>query len=402
MDKSLFKPSLTRNIKLLTLFNFFNALRFYAAIIIIYFAQITGSYALAIAIFSVVQISQAIFEVPAGIYSDKYGRKSTVIMGTFLSILAIALYASGISYTLLIIGAILTGASNAFFSGNNDALLYETLSQTNQEASYDKRLGNIYSIEATARLISVLIGGIIATWSFPLLLWLSIIPQVICLLCGLSLKEPAIQTDVNDNVYSHLKEAFSLFKTNIQLRRLSLADIITFGVGESMYRFETVFYNTLLPVWLISIMSTIGSILGIFAFKLSGRVISKFKAINVVMTQEITRRTVYIFSLLFPTILSPILMTLSSLGYGISEVAKNSLLQKEFTNKQRSTMASINSLFGSLCYAIVALPLGVLADSLGIAKALLIGQIFILPAILLYLKIFLSSKKRGDGHKIND
>ncbi len=132
--------------------------------------------------------------------------------------------------------------------------------------------------------------------------------------------------------------------------------------------------------------------MGIFTFKLSGRVISKFKAINVIIYQEIVRRSVYVVSLLFPSLLSPILMTISSLGYGISEVAKNGLLQKEFTNKQRSTMASINSLFGSLCYVLVAIPLGMLADAFGPAKAMLIGQFLILPVIFLYWKIFQSER----------
>lgn len=70
------------NIKLLSWFNFLLDFRFYAPVAIIYFSQVTGSYVLGMAVFSVTFISSALFEVPTGIYSDMIGRKKNLCLGS--------------------------------------------------------------------------------------------------------------------------------------------------------------------------------------------------------------------------------------------------------------------------------------------------------------------------------
>ena len=64
-----------KNIRLLALFNFFTDFHLYTAILIIYFANVTGSYALGMSLFSVAMVSSALFEVPTGVFSDYLGRK---------------------------------------------------------------------------------------------------------------------------------------------------------------------------------------------------------------------------------------------------------------------------------------------------------------------------------------
>ena len=80
-------------------------------------------------------------------------------------------------------------------------------------------------------------------------------------------------------------------------------------------------------------------------------------------------------------------MASSSLSYGSFIVAENDLLQKEYLPKQRATMASLNSLAGSLVFAIVAYSLGLFADSLGPINALLILQVGVLITIWIYWKL---------------
>src|SRR3989338_3380316 len=122
-----------KNIRLLTWFNFFTDLRLYAPIAIIYFAKVTGSYALGMSIFSIVYISSAFFEIPTGMLSDYLGRRKTVIMGAVGAVAYAIFYAIGGSFWILAIGAIFEGLSRSFYSGNNDALLYDSLLEKNRE-----------------------------------------------------------------------------------------------------------------------------------------------------------------------------------------------------------------------------------------------------------------------------
>lgn len=132
-----------KNIKILTWFNFFTDFRLYAPIAIIYFAKVSGSYALGMSIFSITMISSALFEVPTGIFSDMIGRRKTVIFGAVSAVIYACLYALNHSYWLLAVGALFEGLSRSFYSGNNDALLHDTLSEEGNQHRYDEFLGKI-------------------------------------------------------------------------------------------------------------------------------------------------------------------------------------------------------------------------------------------------------------------
>ena len=76
----------SRNVRLFYWFNFFCDFRLLAAVAVIYFAHLTGSYALAMSIFSLTFIAQTACEVPTGVFSDRVGRKVISAFGIFGSI----------------------------------------------------------------------------------------------------------------------------------------------------------------------------------------------------------------------------------------------------------------------------------------------------------------------------
>ena len=124
------KYNFVRNIKLLRWHSFFTDFSLWAPLAIIYFSRITGSYALGLSIFSVTMISSAIFELPTGLISDKQGRVKTLILGAIAFIISAIFYAIGFNYWILFVGAIFQGLGRSFYSGNNDALLYDNLIET--------------------------------------------------------------------------------------------------------------------------------------------------------------------------------------------------------------------------------------------------------------------------------
>lgn len=65
---------------------------------------------------------------------------------------------------------------------------------------------------------------------------------------------------------------------------------------------------------------------------------------------------------------------------------------RHFTDKQRATMGSLNSITLSLGFAIGSVAVGYVADIFGPAKTLLGAQILLLPVLLLYWKMFKHEK----------
>ena len=380
---------LHRNIKLLTWFNFFTDFRPYAPVAIIYFASVTGSYSLGLAVFSIEMLSASIFELPTGILSDFIGRRKTIIFGALMAVLTLICYAVGTNFLILMIGSIFAGLARSFYSGNNEAFLHDSLKEYGQEEDYAEHSGKTSSMFQWALAGSALFGGIVAYFSFSVVMWLSLIPQLICLYISFLMIEPKIQ-DKSDktNIYSHIKEAILKFKENSKLRLLSIASVFDYGVGETMYQFSSAFIALLWPVWAVGIYRMLSNILAAIGMNISGKVIKKCGYFKSFMPSKIYSHIVSLVAVIFPTVFSPLLMASSSFSYGIGSVAQNSMFQKEFTDKQRATMGSLNSLAGNLFFALFAFLFGFIADKLSPGQALIIGELIVLPVILIYWRLF--------------
>jgi len=132
MHRKLFtKNKLKRNVNLIIFNEFVTELRFYFPVAIIGFQALTGSFTLAMSVFAVASLLQAFLEIPTGILSDKWGRRATFITGATSELTALLCYVFAFSseYPLawLYAGSLFYGLANALFSGNNHAMIYETL-----------------------------------------------------------------------------------------------------------------------------------------------------------------------------------------------------------------------------------------------------------------------------------
>lgn len=384
---------LYKNIKLLSIFNFLIGFSLFAPLAIIYFSKVSGSFTLGASIFGITMLSSAIFEIPTGVLSDKVGRKYTIILGSWARVLAFVFYALGFSYWWLVVGAILEGISRSFYSGNNDALLYDTLADNNRTSDYQEFQGKTSSTEQLAMGLSALLGGLIANFSFSYLMWLSVIAQIAMLIISYMFIEPKSRKIVDTNTYTHIKEAVSLFIHNKKLRLLSLASILGYSTSELGWQFKSAFIVTVWPIWAIGISRMLPSFGASLSFYFSGKLIKRFKEINIILFDSVYGKLISFISLIFPSIFSPILMSTPSFLFGVTTVAENTLMQREFTDHQRATMSSLNSLGGSIGFAIMSLILGGLADVMGPAKALIVLTIIGMPTIYLYWIIFRNDKR---------
>ena len=378
--------SVSRNIRLLGWFNFWADFRPYAPIAILYFSQVSGSYALGMSVYSVTMLAQSLFEVPTGILSDRVGRKQTVVYGAVAGVFSLTFYAIGGTYLALLVGAVFEGLGRSFYSGNNEALLHDTLSETGQREAYQEFLGKTSSMFQLALGISSIIGSLIAAISFQIVMWASIVPMVLALLVSLRLVEPRAHSSQSGNIYAHLSTAFRHIVRNPRLRLLSAASILSYAIGEASWLFRSAFVEMLWPVWALGISQMIGNLTAALGFFFAGRIIRRFGEFRLMIGGMSLSEAVNLFGLLVPTVLSPALMASNSIFYGINSVAKSGLIQKEFTDEQRATMGSLNSFAGSIIFAVFSFLLGALADRTGVIPALIAAALLSLIPLALYWK----------------
>ncbi len=383
-----------KNIKLLKWFTFFGDFRPFTPITIIYFTQVTGSFANALLLFSIFSIASSIFEIPTGIYSDIFGRKKTVVFGSIARVISIACYAIGGTFWILVVGSIFAGLQDALFSGNYEALLYDTLSETREQHRFAEYTGKIGSILQLTLGISALLGGFIAGFSFSAVFWVSVAAQTIALIISFWIVEPKTHfKKMSGNIYANLKEALAKFKNNFKLRTLSLSSILNFGFGEVQNQFMPVFINTVWPVWALGISRGLNKLFSFLGSRNTGTLLQRFSSFKVLIVGQLLSIGLTIIAVVFSGVWSPILIGFTSLPYGITLVALSSLLQTEFTDQQRATMGSINSLFGNIFFALFAYIFGLIADYLGKIGPIITTQILSLSIVYLYWILFKNHKK---------
>jgi MFS family permease len=381
-----------RNLVTMGLLNLLMDFKLYGAIAVIYFAKITGSLTLAMSIFSITMISAALFEVPTGILSDKIGRKKTVVFGVISSLIYSIFFAISKNYLILIIGAIIEGLERAFFSGNNDALIYDTLKEAGREKDYKEYIGKTNSMYSVAGLLSAVLGGVIAYFtSYKVIMYLSIIPKVINLLVSLFLVEPKKYTENTDvNLTEQTKNAFIKVKENKTLVKQIIADSLSDGLGEATYQFRSKFYEMVWPAWALGIPSVLSNLGKFLSEWYSKKIFKKFNNKVVLIFGYVYSIVSNIVGVLIKNVFSPFILVSNSVFP--TGIAKSEISQKLYMDEYRASMASIKSLFSSISYSFFAILVGLLADLFGIVETFVLVNLFKLIVIAIYLEIFKQNK----------
>ena len=376
------------NISLIFLFDFLNGLKFFGAIGIVIFATIAGNYTLGMSVFSIIALSATLSEVPTGILSDWIGRKKTMVIGALCSFLAVLLFSLASDFTLLCLGGTFMGIAQALFSGNNSALLYDSLKACNNLHFHHKILGYCHTVGYVSMAVSALICALILYlgFNFSTLLWLSLIPQGLALCTTLAIKDPKIPHKHDRNLYLHLKKAFSLLQNNKKAKWLTLAFIEDCSIGYVGYNMITAFINTIIPTWFIGIFESVFCMLGGIGAYISSTVIKKNGYLKGLIYGTFLTGVFRIFSVFLGTVTAPILFVFSQFIYAITDATQQHLLQLEYTDEERATIGSITSFISGIIWSIAGILTGWLADATNVQTALVIVYLIWMIRIFLFKK----------------
>ncbi len=378
---------LENNIPLLKRINFLTDFRPYAPIMVLYFADVTGSYALTALLFTIGAWSSTALEVPTGMLSDRIGRKGVVMAAFVVTILGLACDALADSFRLLSVGSLFMGLSFALNSGNTDALLYESVPAERREAEYTGIYGQVSAMFQLGLGLSALVcAALLPFVSYRAIFALAIIPQIVGLVLSFRLTEPSIHTDrIRSNIFADAREAIGLFLSNARLRLMNLRSIISFGIGEAMHDFQSAFMALFWPAWGIGLARAAACGLAFLGTHEIWRWKKHAGDAKILFESDVARRVMGLIFTGFPSVLSPALLSASSLFFGTSSVTLSSMMQREFSDRQRATMGSLNALVGKLFLGIMLLFIGWSADEYGLIRTLFACEILLVSiAVISY------------------
>jgi MFS family permease len=296
---------------------------------------------------------------------------------------------------MLLIGAVLEGLCFALFSGNNNALIYDSAHGSGKSDMFHSYYSKINIALEIAGFIAAISGTYLAARSFTLVIWISVIPQILALFIAFRFIEPPRQLYTHLKLSEHLREVVRCYKQNYRLRMLSAAAILGGGVSGAMFNMLPTFYRSYMSLSLVGSFISFNYFASVIGFRASGWFMKKFRPLSIVVGEVIYARVISFAALVLSTPVSPYLMALSAAMYAPSDVAKQHLLHIEFTDAQRATMDSVNSLLRSVVYTIFIVLAGYLADTYSPRIALLVCNLLLLPMLCIYL--LMRKLKRSTG-----
>jgi MFS family permease len=301
---------------------------------------------------------------------------------------AYTFYALANTTEILMVGAVFSGLGRCLFSGNNNALLYESLKERGMEKQFHHYHGRAGAMFQLALGMSAVCGGFLAVYGLKFVFLLSIVPQFLMIPISLLFDEPRVHRAVEERGLAHLKTACRHVWRNKRLRLLILAQAIGYGAGESNFRFMGAYVNSLWPVWGVGLYRGLNHACGFTGFWFSGRLVDKIGKPRTLMATNIVPTFLQVTAACINDFVSPIMLGLASLFFGPETVACDQLMQDDFTDAQRATLGSVSSLMGSLSYALFAVCIGAVSDHFGLATGIAFGALGGFMSLPLFMRLF--------------
>jgi len=335
-----------------------------------------------------------LFEIPTGIFGDKIGRKWSMVFGSLLFVISwIPFFLADKNFNLYAMSFFLSGIGMSFYSGSEEAFIYDELKTYGQEKKMQKYFGYYVAVGTFATAISSLAGGFLAIHqnmaSFLLLFKLSVFGEVASFFILLTLKEPMLseigrkKEHAEEKSFALFGNGLKLLRDNPNLRRIALLSIFsTPFVYILIYAFQPYFKTAHVPnIWfgiatflayMLSMASTI------FAHKIE-------KWFGIEKGMLIVTFVPAILWILMAIIFNPIFAVISYiLHFGISRARDpifSDYQNRHIESYNRATVLSTISLLGSMFYIVMRPIFGHLIDinlSLGfiaIAAVIIIGSL---------------------------
>ncbi len=107
-------------------------------------------------------LAQIVAEVPTGAFADRFGRKLSLILGSFTFGAAIFVFGVAENYLVILASYMIWAVSAAFRSGADSAILYDSLKKLGRTEEYAKIQGRSLALMPAATVIGSLLGAPLA------------------------------------------------------------------------------------------------------------------------------------------------------------------------------------------------------------------------------------------------
>ena len=331
---------------------------------------------------AIYSVTIALIEIPSGYVADVFGRKNSMIIGTFFGFLGILTYSLSFGFDGFLLAALCLGVGQSFISGSDTALMYDSLVELNRSDDFIRLEGRTISMGNLAEATAFIIGGFLAQISLRTPFYCQVGIALIGIVIALLLVEPKVQ---------RLEEGKSKPWKNIK-------KIIHYAIIENAILRAYIFYSaiigaaTLTMAWFAQPYLKALDI-GVVYFGLIGAGLNLAVAIPSFYAHEIESRinTKILLSLILllivgcyftvayiNTLWGLLILLLFYITRGVATPVLRDYMNRHIPSNMRATVMSIRSFIIRILFASTSPILGYVADLYSLQYALyLSGALFL-------------------------
>lgn len=331
------------------------------------------------AIFSVAVL---LLEIPSGYFSDRFGRKNSIIFGWSFVSLGFIGYSLAGGFWGFLFAELVLGLGCSFISGTDSALLYDTLLELGREKEYKRIEGKSFSIALISSGTASVLGGFLAIISLRVPIYCEAVITLCAFPIILSIYEPPKR---------RVQVAGGQIKEIMRLVKYSLRD--NMKLKWAIYYSSFAATSTLVMVWFMQPYLKVNNVdVKFFGIILACLMLfSAFASWNVERIERVLGRRVIIASMLvFPvmgyfllgsiwSMWSGVFFLLFYFARGVNGPIINDIIQNLISSEIRATILSIKNLVARLMFSILGPLIGWINDDFSLKIALLVsGAVFLL------------------------
>lgn len=312
-----------------------------------------------------------LLEIPTGMLGDRLGKKMSIVFGVGCALFAWIPWFLATDFWAFSLAFVLLGASQAFISGSDQALLYEILVSKGRQKDMQRVYGLYLAMSTFGFALAGLIGGFLAIHQtmveFIRLYVLTAAAQTCAFFLLLSIREPRVTSEDPSMVPAKrrtLHIVLQLLTGNKRLRRIVLFSILTMPFSVALLTFfQPYFVMSSVPPLLFGVALFLSSLVASASKVFAHHLESAIGTESAVFLSVLLPGVLWILmALAFHPIIAVVLFILNDAAGNLRDPIFADHMNRHIPSSIRATtLSSISFLIST--YALLTLPvIGILAD----------------------------------------
>lgn len=329
-------------------------------------------------------LTSFLFELPTGAMADLFGRKKVIMAGRICSALSSILCLFGNSMWHFAFAFAISAIGYNLNSGSEEALIYDSMKLSGRESKYLKVNSRLNVIIEIARGMAIVIGGIIAEYSYSMSYIISVIIAILAMAPAILFVEPVLKIEelsgkdsINDSrnllsfirgknitrdIKNHFKISAEIIRSDPKLRKILLYYPMVFTFYTIVFFYGQEYFSLLgmnkIEISIIMLLASVMSCIGAIS---SEKFLGKFGKQGKYIASSLIGTGIIVMSsniLIVSVIAFAIISYANAVLYPIQSQSINELIP----SKHRATIISVDSMIFSMMMIVLFPICGLVAD----------------------------------------